>query len=66
MENLIMWVLISIVGFFVFRELLCWYWKINEAVSLLKEIRDLLKPPKDDDDAEMPEEESTPIMFGLG
>jgi len=62
MENLIMWIITSIVLFFVFREVLCWYWKINEAVSVLKEIRDLLKPPKDDD-TEIPEEESP--MFGL-
>lgn len=64
MDDLIMWVIVSIFLFFVFREILCWYWKINEAVSLLKEIRDLLKPPIDED-TEIPEEEPTP-MFGLG
>ncbi len=34
------------VGFLVFllaRELACWYWKINQSISLLTEIRDLLK-----------------------
>jgi hypothetical protein len=25
------------------RELVCWYWKINEGIVLLTEIRDLLK-----------------------
>lgn len=43
MDNLFMWVLISIVAFFVFREVVCWYWKINETIYLLEEIRDLLK-----------------------
>lgn len=42
---------ILIAVFFVFRELVLWYYKINERVELLKqnnallsEIRDLLKP----------------------
>lgn len=26
----------------VFREIVCWYWKINRCVALLTEIRDLL------------------------
>lgn len=29
--------------FLCLRELWCWYWKINEAIGLLKEIRDGLK-----------------------
>ena len=28
--------------FLVLRELVCWYWKINEHIALLTEIRDLL------------------------
>ena len=35
--------LIILVVFMVCRELVCWYWKQNEQVKLLKEIRDLLK-----------------------
>ena len=31
-----------VVLFLVFRELVCWYWKINRSVELLTEIRDLL------------------------
>jgi hypothetical protein len=27
---------------FILRELACWYWKINESLGVLKEIRDLL------------------------
>ena len=30
------------VVFLVLREVMCWYWKINEGLSLLKEIRNLL------------------------
>ena len=29
--------------FLIFRELVCWYWKINQSVALLTEIRDSLK-----------------------
>ena len=32
-----------IIFFLVFREVLCWYWKINKNIELLLEIRDLLK-----------------------
>lgn len=28
--------------FLVMRELMCWYWKINEGLGLLREIRDRL------------------------
>jgi hypothetical protein len=29
--------------FFIARELICWYWKINPRVTLLTEVRDLLR-----------------------
>lgn len=35
-------VLVVIVVFFIARELICGYWKINRQVTLLTEIRDLL------------------------
>lgn len=35
--------LVVLVVFLILRELICWYWKINEKVALLKEIRDLLR-----------------------
>ena len=35
--------LVVIVIFFIARELVCWYWKINLQVTLLTEIRDLLR-----------------------
>lgn len=34
---------IAFLSFVVFREVVCWYWKINEAVELLREIRDSLQ-----------------------
>lgn len=40
--SLISFVVILII-FLLCRELNCWYWKINEKLSLLEEIRDLLK-----------------------
>jgi len=33
---------ILLIIFLVFREFFCWYWKINERLSVLNEIRDLL------------------------
>lgn len=36
-------IVISVVVFLIAREVVCWYWKINENVALLREIRDLLK-----------------------
>lgn len=34
--------LILLVAFLVLREFWCWYWKINQMVSLLREVRGLL------------------------
>ena len=31
-----------VIIFLVFREVICWYWKINQNIALLTEIRDLL------------------------
>jgi len=38
-------VIISILLFLLLREFFCWYWKINQSVALLQEIRDLLTAP---------------------
>mgnify|MGYP000666017073 CR=1 FL=1 len=35
-------VIIGILLFLLFREILCWYWKINSRLAMLTEIRDLL------------------------
>ncbi len=34
--------LILLVVFLILREFWCWYWKINQMVRLLREVRDLL------------------------
>jgi hypothetical protein len=34
---------IIVVLFLLFREVVCWYWKINRRLEMLTEIRDLLK-----------------------
>lgn len=36
-------VIASVILFFVGREIVCWYFKVNEIVKLLREIRDSLK-----------------------
>ena len=36
-------IVVVLVIFFIARELVCWYWKINQQVALLTEIRDLLR-----------------------
>ena len=33
---------IAFVIFLILRELMCWYWKINEMISLLQEIKNSL------------------------
>lgn len=29
--------------FFILRELVCWYWKVNESIELQKDIKNLLE-----------------------
>lgn len=41
--SLLITLLVILVVFLILREVVCWYWKINETLSILKEIRDLLK-----------------------
>ena len=41
--SLLISLLVILVVFLILREVVCWYWKINETLSVLKEIRDLLK-----------------------
>ena len=40
--SLLVVAVVLVVIFLVFREVICWYWKINRSVALLTEIRDLL------------------------
>ena len=36
--------IVVVLLFLVFREVVCWYWKINEGLELLRQIRDRLPP----------------------
>lgn len=36
-------IVVIILLFFLLREVNCWYWKINERISLMKEQNDLLR-----------------------
>ena len=40
--GLFIFVAVLAVIFLVFREFFCWYWKINQNIALLTEIRELL------------------------
>lgn len=42
LASLFIILLITIVIFLICRELLCWYWKINQTISILIDIRDSL------------------------
>jgi hypothetical protein len=41
--TLLVVLLISTVLFLIFREVICWYWKINERLSELRQIRSTLE-----------------------
>jgi CHASE3 domain sensor protein len=41
-QSVLIIVVLSVVVFFVFREVWAWYFKINEIKSVLHDIRDLL------------------------
>ena len=43
MFDLIIAIAVVVVVFVVFRELVCWYWKINAGLEVLTEIRDIMK-----------------------
>lgn len=38
LNSLLIFLLVTIVIFFIARELVCWYWKINRIVELLESI----------------------------
>ncbi len=41
-SGLLVALVVLVVFFLICRELFCWYWKINQNIALLTEIRDLL------------------------
>ncbi|MCF6267093.1 MAG: PDZ domain-containing protein [Desulfuromusa sp.] len=45
--QLLIALVVMIAVFLICRELLCWYWKINERLTCLKDIRDLLQKNHD-------------------
>lgn len=42
LDEILGFFVIIIIIFLVLREVICWYWKINQNIALLTEIRDLL------------------------
>jgi len=43
MENIIIIISISIIVFLISREFFCWYWKVNNIVTLLSDINEKLQ-----------------------
>ena len=43
MLNFVVVGLVLVAVFLVLREFNCWYWKINEGLAVLKDIRDIMK-----------------------
>ena len=43
MEFIIIWIIVVILLFLLCRELICWYYKINERITLQTETNELLK-----------------------
>lgn len=41
-STLVIWLIILVIIFLVCREIFCWYWKVNQSIALLTEIRDHL------------------------
>lgn len=57
MDTAILFILILVILFVLCRELLCWYWKINESIKNQKEIIRLLrKLAEEDENAPIQEE----------
>lgn len=53
-------IVISIAVFLILREFICWYWKINERVSLLEDILDELKKMNGSEDKDEKKESVSP------
>ena len=47
-----------IIVFFLCRELMCWYWKQNEIVSILKDIRHAVELQADIEEKTLKEQEN--------
>ncbi len=53
-------IVVAIIVFLIFREIICWYWKINRNVELLTEIRDLLAGKDNSPDGVAPIAQQSP------
>lgn len=53
-DHAVLYTLVSVVViliiFFILREVVCWYWKINNIVALLTEILDILRKESQSED----------------
>jgi hypothetical protein len=43
LSDFLIWIGVTLLVFLIGREIVCWYFKINRALSVLEEIRDELK-----------------------
>lgn len=59
-------VVVLVVIFLIFREFFCWYWKINQNVALLTEIRDLLAAKGNSHGGVAPVAQQTRLCPGCG
>ncbi len=48
MNNMYVYVAVALVSFLVFREAVTWYWKINEAIGLMRTMIERLKGIEED------------------
>jgi hypothetical protein len=62
LSAVLVYLLVLLIVFLIFREVLCWYWKINRAVALLTEIRDSLASKGHAQSALMPPSRSEPSI----
>lgn len=63
MDFVILLILLFIALFFLCRELLCWYWKVNERINNQKEIIRLLKKIAKEEDT--PTQDKSPNGFNF-
>ena len=63
MDFVILLILLFIALFFLCRELLCWYWKVNERINNQKEIIRLLKKLAKEEDTPTQDKSSNGFNF---
>lgn len=63
MDFVILLILLFIALFFLCRELLCWYWKVNERINNQKEIIRLLKKIAKEEDTPTQDKSSNGFNF---